>query len=176
MSTPEDVLKFWFEELTPKQWYEKSASLDAEIERRFVGTLEAIVAGENENWRDTDKGRLAEIIVLDQFSRNIFRDSPKAFAQDSLALALSQEAVRGGADHPLNDHQKAFMYMPHMHSESLLVHDIALRLFADLSNFSFEVRHRAIIEQFGRYPHRNRVLGRESTPEEVEWMKNNSGF
>jgi uncharacterized protein (DUF924 family) len=176
MSTPEDVLKFWFEELTPKHWYVKSSDLDAEIATRFLQTLGSIVAGETNSWRDTDEGRLAEIIVLDQFSRNIFRDSPKAFAQDSLALALAQEAVRAKADQQLSDQQRPFIYMPYMHSESLLVHDVAMQLFVGLPNLSFEARHREIIEQFGRYPHRNKVLGRESTAEELVWMESNSGF
>lgn len=176
MKTATQVLEFWFDTLSPKQWYEKSPQLDAEIKYRFMGTLNAIVAGETDSWRDSAQGRLAEIIVLDQFSRNIFRDAAEAFAQDSLALALAQEAVRIGADSQLSKLQKPFIYMPYMHSESLLVHDVALQLFADTENLSYEVRHRDIIEEFGRYPHRNEVLGRESTAAELEWMKTNSGF
>lgn len=176
MSTVEEILSYWFDTLKPKQWYEKSAALDSEISTRFESTLWAVVAGETDSWRDTAAGRLAEIIVLDQFSRNIFRDSPEAFAQDSLALALAQEAVRAGADQVLNDQQRPFIYMPYMHSESLQVHDQAMILFADTANLSFEVRHREIIEKFGRYPHRNKTLNRESSPAELEWMKSNSGF
>ncbi len=172
----EDVIRFWFKTLTPNQWYKKSAELDAKISAQFEQTYYQIVAGEKSDWRDTAQGRLAEIIVLDQFARNMFRGQPQSFAADCLALALAQEAVRAGADHELNDEERAFLYMPYMHSESKLVHEEAMRLFANTPNIDYEVRHKAIIDQFGRYPHRNECLGRESTPEEIEWMKSNAGF
>lgn len=171
-----DVLEFWFETLEPAQWYGKSDALDARITEKFESTHHAIVVGEKASWRDTPDGRLAEIIVLDQFSRNMFRGSPMAFATDPLALALSQEAIRGGADKALDDARRAFLYMPFMHSESALIHEQAMMLFADLPNLDHEIRHKAQIDRFGRYPHRNDVLGRPSTPEEIEWMRSNKGF
>lgn len=172
----EEVLCYWFETLEPSAWFKQSANIDAQIEARFLATHAAITAGETEKWRATAQGRLAEIIVLDQFSRNMFRGTAAAFASDSLALALAQEAVRGKYDLELGDRQRPFVYMPYMHSESLLVHDSALKLFADTPHYSFEVRHREIIERFGRYPHRNQILSRKSTAAEIEWMENNSGF
>ncbi len=171
-----DVLEFWFETLEPAQWYRKSDELDARIKERFESTWHAIVAGEKASWRDVPDGRLAEVIVLDQFSRNMFRGSPLAFAADPLALALAQEAIRGGHDAALDDVRRAFLYMPFMHSESALIHEQAMELFADLPNLDFEIRHKAQIDRFGRYPHRNAVLGRTSTPEELEWLEHNSGF
>ena len=111
--------------------------------------------------------------MLDQFSRNIHRDQPGSFAQDPLALALAQEAVACGADQQLEARQRAFAYMPYMHSESLAVHQQALALFSDPAlgfNLDFERKHLAIIERFGRYPHRNVLLGRNSTEEELEFL------
>ncbi len=172
----QQVLEFWFNTLTPAQWYKKSDSLDVRIKTTFEHTYDAVVAGECSDWRDSAEGRLAEIIVLDQFARNMFRGSAKAFAADPLALALAQEAVRQGADKALPAERRAFLYMPYMHSESALVHEQAMALFADTPQLSYEIRHKAIIDRFGRYPHRNAVLGRTSTAEEVSWMKDNSGF
>jgi uncharacterized protein (DUF924 family) len=168
------ILNFWFNELTPKQWFAKSNELDTTIKKRFSHTLNAAANGELWHWRETAHGRLAEVIVLDQLSRNVFRDKPQAFAQDSIALVLAQEAVVKGADKSLNASEKAFLYMPYMHSESRLIHEQAVQLFKQPgleTNYNFEVRHKEIIDQFGRYPHRNKILGRESTPEEKEFLK-----
>ncbi len=176
----EQVLSFWFEELTPKDWFAKSSALDKTIEKRFGDLHSQASACELYLWRDSARGRLAEIILLDQFSRNIFRDKARAYAQDPLALALAQEAVAQGADQNLATEEKSFLYMPFMHSESLKIHDKAIELFkADglEKNLKFEYKHREIIERFGRYPHRNEVLGRKSTQEELEFLKQpGSGF
>ncbi len=168
------VLRFWFEELTPKQWWIVDAKIDKEISARFSQLLNQAAMCELFSWRNNAEGRLAEIIVLDQFSRNIYRGTPKAFSQDSLALALSQEAVRLNIQEQLQADQHSFLYMPYMHSESKAVHEVALTLFERpevKGNYDFEVRHKAIIDRFGRYPHRNVILGRESTPEEIEFLK-----
>jgi uncharacterized protein (DUF924 family) len=131
-------------------------------------------------WRKDAHGRLAEVIVLDQFSRNMFRNSPLSFTCDSLALALAQEAISVGADKSLNQAERSFLYMPFMHSESLKIHEIATELFRDNGNknsLDFELKHKAIIARFGRYPHRNSILGRKSTDEEIEFLKQpGSGF
>jgi uncharacterized protein (DUF924 family) len=171
---PQRVLQFWFAELTPKQHFAKDDTLDALIADRFGSTLDAASRCELFAWRNTPEGRLAEIIVLDQFSRNVFRGSPRSFAQDALALALAQELVAGGGDRALPIEQRKFAYMPYMHSESVIVHQEALRLFAQPgleSNLDFERRHLAIIERFGRYPHRNAILGRASTVEEIAFLQ-----
>ncbi|MFC3282414.1 DUF924 family protein [Litchfieldella rifensis] len=170
----QDVLAFWFDELTPRQWFAKDETLDREIATRFSSLLDAARHGELWQWRLSAMGRLAEILVLDQFSRNIHRDTPAAFAQDPQALALAQEAVAHRVDRHLDVTHKPFLYMPYMHSESLAIHDEALRLFDQPGleeNLRFEQRHRDIIARFGRYPHRNAILGRESTPEEMTFLQ-----
>lgn len=178
---PKHVIDFWFNELTPKDWFAKSDKLDTTIASRFRDALDACAAGECWGWRRNDAagrgtgglGRLAEILVLDQFSRNIYRDDARAFAQDAMALALAQEAVALKVDASMDASQKAFLYMPYMHSESLIVHEEAVRLFDQPgleTNYDFEIKHRDILQRFGRYPHRNAVLGRKSTPEELEFL------
>ena len=172
--TYQDVLEFWFDELTQKDWFTGGEEIDAFIESRFAEVHKAAAQGELFEWRQNAQGRLAEIIVLDQFSRNIGRNTPAAFSADPMVLALAQEAVAGGFDHQLNQQQKSFLYMPYMHSESLLIHEQAVLLFSQTgleNNLDFEFKHKVIIERFGRYPHRNEVLGRASTPEEVEFLQ-----
>ncbi len=175
----EEVLDFWFEEIDPKKWWTKDNVFDELIRNRF-GTLHGQAAqAECWTWRTSAKGRLAEIIVLDQFSRNLYRDSPKAFAADPMALALAQEAVAGKWDTQLTNVERNFLYMPYMHSESALIHEQAVKLFSANNrpdNLDFEYKHKAIIDRFGRYPHRNKVLGRDSTAEELEFLESNSGF
>ena len=170
---PNPILHFWFTELTPKQHFVKDAALDETIRTRFGATLEAAARCELFAWRATPKGRLAEIIVLDQFSRNVYRDTPRAFAQDALALALAQELVASGQDRSLPVEQLRFVFMPYMHSESALIHEQAVALFSQPGledNLSFEHAHKAIIDRFGRYPHRNAILGRSSTAEELAFL------
>ncbi|MGA7594732.1 MAG: DUF924 family protein [Gallionella sp.] len=175
-----EILKFWFEEIEPSQWWKKDENLDRLITVRFSDIHRRATLCELFGWRTDAHGRLAEVIVLDQFSRNMFRGSPLSFAHDALALALAQEAISAGADKSLNQAERSFLCMPFMHSESLKIHDIAAELFRDNGNqssFDFELKHRAIIERFGRYPHRNSVLGRKSSDEEIEFLKQpGSGF
>lgn len=168
------VLDFWFEEIDPSFWFMKDALFDQQIISRFSKTYDDVIADKTAPWRKTPEGRLAEIIVLDQFSRNMFRDTPKAFAGDDLALHLAQEAVRVGDDQKIPLIQRAFVYMPYMHSENKAVHQEAVKLFsqAGLENsLKYEILHKDIIDRFGRYPHRNKILGRTSTPEEIEFLK-----
>lgn len=170
---PHDVMRFWFEEATPAQHFRKDAAFDAAIRARFAETHTAAVQGQLSVWRDTPEGRLAEVIVLDQFSRNLFRDDARAFAADGMALVLAQEAIRAGANRGMPARQRAFLYMPFMHSESRTVHVDAERLFSQAGledNYRFELKHKAIIDRFGRYPHRNVLLGRVSTPEELTFL------
>jgi len=167
------ILHFWFTELTPKDHYAKDTVLDETIRARFGATLAAAARCELFAWRATPEGRLAEVLVLDQFSRNVFRDTPQAFAQDALALALAQELVASGQDRSLPLAQRSFAYMPYMHSESTLVHAQATLLFAQPGmedTLRFELRHKEIIDRFGRYPHRNAILGRTSTAEELAFL------
>ena len=177
---PQPILHFWFTELSPKDHYAKDAALDEAIRTRFGATLEAAGRCELFAWRATPEGRLAEVLVLDQFSRNVYRDTARAFAQDALALALAQELVASGQDRSLPLAQRSFAYMPYMHSESALVHTQAVALFSQPGmedTLRFELRHKAIIDRFGRYPHRNTLLGRTSTAEELAFLSEpGSGF
>ncbi|MGH8114285.1 MAG: DUF924 family protein [Rhodanobacteraceae bacterium] len=174
MATTQEVLRFWFEETSPEQQFKKDDAFDAAIRERFADTHKAAVHGELAAWRDTAEGRLAEVIVLDQFSRNLFRDDPRAFAADGMALVLAQETIHVGADHEMPAARRAFLYLPFMHSESRVIHVDAERLFRQSGlerNYDFELKHKAIIDRFGRYPHRNEVLGRESTAEEKAFLQ-----
>ena len=177
---PHPILHFWFTDLTPKHHFAKDAALDEAIRTRFGATLEAAARCELFAWRATPEGRLAEVLVLDQFSRNVYRDTPQSFAQDALALALAQELVASGQDRSLPLAQRVFAYMPYMHSESALVHAQAVILFAQPGmedTLRFELKQKAIIDRFGRYPHRNALLGRESSPEELAFLSEpGSGF
>lgn len=172
--TYQDVLKFWFEEVEPRQWFVKDAGFDAVLRDRFLSLHQQAVQCELYTWRLHPQGRLAEIIVLDQFSRNLFRNTSQAFASDALALGLAQEAVALGADEALTAVQRGFLYMPYMHSESLAIHQQAVVLYEKnglADNLQFELKHQDIIRRFGRYPHRNTILGRVSTPEELVFLQ-----
>jgi uncharacterized protein (DUF924 family) len=178
--TAESVIHFWFEVIEPKQWFQKDDAFDELITQRFMPLYQQAIKNELYHWRQSAKGRLAEIILLDQFSRNMYRNSGQAFAYDSLAVALCQEAIAQKADQQLNNSEKSFLYMPLMHSESLVVHELAVKMFAQKGlegNYEFELKHKRIIEQFGRYPHRNALLNRHSTDTEVVFLTQpNSSF
>lgn len=170
----DEVIEFWFEETGPEKWWETDPEFDRLIEFRFGALHDRAARCELFMWRATPAGRLAEIIVLDQFSRNMFRNTSRAFAFDALALALAQEAVSLDVHRSLAAPHRAFLYMPYMHSESREIHEIAVDLFSDpevADNRDFELRHKAIIDRFGRYPHRNEILGRKSTAEELAFLQ-----
>lgn len=176
----QDILDFWFDPDHRSLWFAKSDEFDAKIRERFQTIHHQAIQAELWSWRKTAEGRLAEIIVLDQFSRNLYRDQPQAFAHDSMALMLAQEAISLQLDAQLSPDHRSFLYMPFMHSESKLMHEFALKLFQRLGNeinLSFEKKHKLIIDRFGRYPHRNAILGRSSTAEELEFLTQpNSSF
>lgn len=173
------VLNHWFQELQPSQWFKAEPEVDSAIRIRFGAVYEAAAEGRLASWRHVPEGRLAEILVLDQFPRNMFRGRPESFATDRLALRLAQEAVANGADQKLTTTQRAFLYMPYMHSESRADHLEAVRLFSQPGlefNLKYEIAHKNIIDRFGRYPHRNAILGRESTADEIQFIKTHPGF
>lgn len=169
----EKILQFWFNDIDPDQWRRFDPVFDELLKERFLTVLQQAAAGELSTWRDTVKGRLAEIIILDQFSRNIYRDTPLAFAQDGMALLLTQEAITVGALSELNETERNFFLMPFMHSESRVIHAQAEALFKQYApaRYQAELKHKVIIDRFGRYPHRNDILGRVSTQEEIEFLK-----
>lgn len=183
MTTPtpaHEVHRFWFDTLEPRDWFTANARRDRRIAAEFGALIPAARSGALAYWRITSIGRLAEILVLDQFSRNVFRGYGEAFAGDELALALAKQAIDAGAAHELAARERAFLYMPFMHSESLTEHDRALELFSEPGleqNLEHEHRHRAVLERFGRYPQRNAALGRENTAEEAAFLAEpGSGF
>ncbi|MDX1669625.1 MAG: DUF924 family protein, partial [Limnobacter sp.] len=161
-------------------WFKKSEAVDQDMRTRFGVLVQQARSGELAQWREDALGRLAEILLIDQFSRNIFRGKPEAFSADTMALVLSQEAVSNRVDALLSPSQKAFLYMPFMHSESKFIHEQAMVLYDQPgleSNFASEKQHKAIIDRFGRYPHRNALLGRKSTAEEIAFLEEpNSSF
>ncbi|VUD40961.1 hypothetical protein TDB9533_00389 [Thalassocella blandensis] len=171
---PAEILNFWFEDIDSKNWWKKDSEFDQFITDKYGDLHQRAARCELYGWRRSIQGRLAEILVLDQFSRNIHRGSPLAFSADPLALALAQEAVARSLDKELDDEHRVFLYMPYMHSESQKIHEQAVLLFQTLgehSSLEFELKHKAIIDRFGRYPHRNVILGRSSTEEEVAFLK-----
>lgn len=171
-----EVLEFWFGELSQEDWFNGGETVDAKIRERFRDVHQSVAANEYWKYRTSPESFLAEVIVLDQFSRNMFRNDARSFAYDGQALALTQQAIIAGYDQELPPEQRAFLYLPFMHSESPVIHLEALRLFEALGSeehLKYEKIHKDIIDQFGRYPHRNKVLGRPSTEEEVEYLRTN---
>jgi uncharacterized protein (DUF924 family) len=172
----EEVLRFWFGQ-DAKRWFEKNATFDAEVRSRFLPLYEELAS--NSEWLSQPRDCLARIVVLDQFPRNMFRGTPRAFATDPLALAAAKHAVARGYDRDLLPVEKQFVYLPFEHSESLADQERACELMGALNEelHDWAVKHKVIIERFGRFPHRNAILGRESTPEEIEFLKQpGSGF
>ena len=172
--------KFWFEECGPDDWFfKKKKSFDAHLRRKFLKLYWVVVRGEHADWRKTPKGRLAEIVIIDQLSRNMFRGTPGMFRYDELGLALAQEAVRAGADKGMSLWHRNFFYLPYMHSESKKIQKESMRLYRALKDKKiiwFANDHKKIVDRFGRYPHRNHILGRKSTAAEKKFMLTHKGY
>lgn len=173
----QDVLKFWFEETPTQFWFVKDTGFDQTVTERFLKTYEAAKIGALDEWKNSPEGMVALIIVLDQFPRNMFRGEGTSFATDNLAVSLTKEAMKLGYDKQLKDQYKKFLFMPLMHSENLEDQELGIQEFAfDPMSQDYAVKHRDIIVKFNRFPHRNEALGRESTPEEIEFLKTHGGF
>ena len=189
MTTPQDILSFWFGDdpdqpaKNSKLWWKKDPQNDGEIKDKFLADLEAAKGGQLEAWKDTPEGTLAFIILIDQFSRNIYRDRAAAFGQDKLAQQACLEGIEKGFDQKIPHVHRAFFYLPLMHSEAWEHHEKALEIYRQLAescpaeskkmleaNHQYAISHAKIVKQFGRYPHRNKILGRQSTPEEAEFL------
>jgi uncharacterized protein (DUF924 family) len=193
MSDHEEIVAYWLGDLDEqglasaenvKKWWTKSAALDAEIRERFGGDHAAIMADEREAWLDSARSRLAYILVLDQFSRNMFRDTAEMYAGDERGLRAVKDGFERGHDVELQIHERVFMYMPLMHSEALADQDLCVEKFEALSasldgdaferidkNRHYAVVHRDIVAEWGRFPHRNAIVGRDTTPEEAAFLK-----
>jgi len=171
--TPETVLEFWFNELTPKQWFVKDGEVDRHITERFAGLHLALSRLVPPEWRASPEARLALVIVFDQFPRNMYRGSPLSFATDSIALKAAKAAIAVGADAAVSEERRIFFYMPFEHAENIADQDRAVALCEALGNenyLDFARQHQTIVERFGRFPHRNSILGRTSTPEEEAYL------
>ena len=175
-----EVLSFWFEELSPEQWFKKDVVVDQTIHSRFGALYEELAASGGSAWLDSAEGCLAAIIVLDQFSRNLFREDARAYATDAVALAIAKGALDRGFDLNFEVNHKKFLYMPFQHCEDLKDQIRSVELFTSLgdpSTLDYARRHKDVVERFGRFPHRNAALGRSSTPEELEFLEQpNSSF
>lgn len=170
----DEILHFWFEELGPKDWWRKDDALDATIAARFKGAYEELRESVPASWLESPEGILAAILVLDQFPRNMFRDDARAFATDAEALALAKRAIAAGMDARLEPDKRAFIYLPFQHVEDRADQARSVELFTALGqklNLDFAARHKEIVDRFGRFPHRNAILGRTSTEEELEFLK-----
>jgi uncharacterized protein (DUF924 family) len=190
---PDSVLAFWFgppgsaAEIAGRQrklWFGKSPENDQAVARRFSTTLAAATAGQLDHWAHTPSGRLARVIVLDQFPHHIHRDQPQAFATDPQALALSLDALAAGEDQQLAPIERVFLYLPLEHAESIAMQDRSVSLYEKLAHeaavderalfddfLHYARQHRDVVARFGRFPHRNAILGRRSTPDEIEFLK-----
>lgn len=186
MTTPQDVLDFWFgpkgseEHGTHREiWYKSTPEFDAETENRFGNAYEAAAAGNLEDWKNSREGCLALVIILDQFPRNLFRGTGKAFATDTQALAVSEHAQVQGFDVGIGEVEGQFLYMPYQHAEDRGAQVKSIGLFEKLgnpNNLQYAHEHKEVIDHFGRFPTRNKALGRESTPEELEYLEGATGW
>jgi uncharacterized protein (DUF924 family) len=189
MTTPEDVLAFWFSDgpdTWRKAWFARDEAFDAAIRERFGATLDRAAAGALDDWGESPRGMLALAIVMDQFPRNLFRGTARAFATDAQALALAKRAVVRSLDRQLTMTERVFLYLPFEHSEAMADQDVSVALFEGLRDvpamakpdgaIDYAWRHRAVIKRFGRYPHRSAALARESTAEEAAWLAAGGGF
>ena len=170
----EEVLEFWFDDLSPGDWFGGDEAVDSHIRERFQELHEALREQVPEIWRSSARGCLAAVIVLDQFPRNMYRDTSRAFAADGAALSLAKEALMRGFDRELSIDERKFLYLPFEHSENPAEQARSIELFGTLENeldLYYARRHKEIIDRFGRFPHRNAVLGRISSPEEIEFIK-----
>lgn len=180
--TKNEVLGFWFEELHPQQWFHKNPDIDAEILSRFKTTYNMATQELCNHWAADAHGALALVIVLDQFPRHMFRGTPLAFQSDKQALLIAKQAVSSGFDQVLDNIKRGFLYIPFQHSEEMVEQERSLELYGAMrdvnpTGFTYAKRHYDVIKQYGRFPHRNPILGRESTPDEQEYLDTpGSGF
>lgn len=171
----EAILNFWFEETKPYQWFRRDHAFDKEVKERFGALHNASSKRRLDSWRAHSRFSLSLIILLDQFSRNIYRDDPRAFAHDTMALSVAREAIHRRFDQLYAPKERAFFYMPFMHTEAIDVQEECVALFKarlpGTMNIPFAIQHRDIVKKFGRFPHRNKLFDRTSTPAEITFLR-----
>ena len=173
ISTKEDVIAFWFDEISPEAWFKKDVEFDEMLKDRAGAIVRKALNGQLDNWSKSADGAVGLVIVLDQFTRNIFRNTPRAFSGDEMALVISLKAIDSDWFANLSIGFKHFLLMPMMHSEDITIQDRSLPLFETLTNprtYEYAVKHRDIVARFGRFPHRNAILGRPSSEEELAFL------
>ncbi len=172
---PKDILDFWFEQYGPEDWFSKNEAFDQLIKVNFLNSYEEARTGVLHEWLETPDSLLAKIIVLDQFSRNMFRGDKRMYQADHLACFLSYLAIEKSFDQQFDDDQKLFIYLPLMHSEILKDQETCVAMIQNMDNIDmsldYAIQHRDIVKEYGRFPHRNEILGRLSTPKELEFLK-----
>ncbi|MEN8236525.1 MAG: DUF924 family protein [Pseudomonadota bacterium] len=177
---PRQILDFWFDPKHKELWFVKNADFDEKIRKQFENAYNQATINALDHWQDTPEGALSLVVVLDQFPRNLYRNSMKAFQTDTRALAIAQKALENQFDQQLSPEQRHFLYMPFMHSEDIALQEKSVQLFeatGEANAYHYAILHRDIIARFGRFPHRNKILRRTSTPEELEFLKQpNSSF
>jgi len=174
-----EVLEFWFSDAVRPYWFRSTPELDRQIRKRFEPLWRDAANGGLQEWRETREGALALVIVLDQFPLNMFRGEAASFSTEAMAREVADEAIRRGWDRQMDAPARAFLYLPFMHSESLHDHDRSVELYREAGltdSLYWAEHHREIVRRFGRFPHRNEALGRESTPDEVRWLESEEGF
>ncbi len=170
-----EILDFWFKDTKPQQWFQTNEEFDTLIKERFFDVYDKAAMGILDDWRTDSDGALALCLLLDQFPRNMFRETPKAFTTDNKALVVAKYAISKGLDQVLSPEKKPFIYLPFEHSENLNDQRRAVELFEKIKDvrplqYEYAVKHLKVIEEYGRFPHRNRILGRENTPEEESYL------
>ena len=175
--TPSDVLDYWFSEKSKQFWFASTPQVDNEIKVRFESVWEKAAEGEYSQWRETADGSVALIVILDQLPLNMFRSDPKGFQTENMAVEVALNAINNGFDEELNDEKLLFLFMPLMHSENIDHQNLQVYLFDKYNfNLEFSKHHRDLVKKFGRFPHRNQILGRMSTMEELDYLLSDNAF
>lgn len=175
--TPSDVLDYWFSEKSKQFWFASTPQVDYEIKVRFESVWEKAAEGEYSQWRETADGSVALIVILDQLPLNMFRSDPKGFQTENMAVEVALNAINNGFDEELNDEKLLFLFMPLMHSENIDHQNLQVYLFDKYNfNLEFSKHHRDLVKKFGRFPHRNEILGRMSTMEELDYLLSDNAF
>lgn len=178
-TTPDEIISFWFSETVKRLWFNANPAFDRMLRINYLNAYESACGGHLQDWTRSAEGSLALTILFDQFPLNMFRGESRSFATEEQALQVARQAIKAGFDKQLTDDQKIFIYMPFMHSESLDDQNYAVKLFEDAQlteNLQYALHHRDLIQRFGRFPHRNKILGRDSTPEELQYLRSKGAF
>jgi uncharacterized protein (DUF924 family) len=179
IATPKEILEFWFSDRVHKLWFNSTPEFDQELRDRFLQTYIKCMNNELKEWEDTTDGALTLVIVLDQFPLNMFRGKPESFATEAAARQIAETVISRGDENKLSDEQKAFLYLPFVHSENLDDQNRSVALYEQaglIENLKYAKHHRELIKRFGRFPHRNTILGRENTAEELAYLNSKDAF